>query len=78
MLEDPVFDFIGDVWHHLDGLSKIVATTFLVDDRLVDLAGGDGVGLGGADPREALVVAQIEVGLHTIDGDVAFAMLVRV
>ena len=64
--------------HHLDGLTEIVATALLVDYRLVDAACGHGIGLGGLDVRETLVVTKVEIGLHAIDGDVTLSMLIRI
>ena len=76
VLHDAVFDLVGDVRHHLYGLAEVVAVAFLVDDGLVDLTRGHRVGLGGADAREALVVAEVKVGLSSVDGHVTLAVLV--
>ena len=78
ILHDAVFDFVGDMGHHLDGLAEVVAMAFLVDDGLINLARGHRVGLGGADAREALVVAEVEVGLRAVHGHIALAVLVWV
>ena len=75
---DVALDLVGDVWHHLDGLAQIVAAALLVDDSLIDTPSGERVGLRRLNAGEALVVAQVEVGLHTVDGDIAFAMFVGV
>ena len=61
---------------HLDGGAEIVAAPLLLDDGLVDLAGGDVVGPGGLDAGEPLVVAQVEVGLGPVVGDEDLAVLV--
>ena len=45
--QDEAFDLVGDVGDHLDGGAQIVATPLLLQDGLVDLAGGDVVALGG-------------------------------
>ena len=71
-------DLVGDVRHHLDGLAQIVAATFLVDDRLVDATGSEGVGLCCLNTCESLVVTEVEVCFHTIHRDVALTVLVRV
>ena len=75
---DVALDFVGDVRDDLHGLSEIVAAALLVDDALVDPACGDVVGAGCLDVGEALVVAEVEVGLVAVDGHVAFAVLVGV
>ena len=49
-----------------------------VDDGLVDAACRDAVVARGANAREPLVVAQVEVGLETVLRHVALAVLVRV
>jgi hypothetical protein len=75
--QDEVLDLVGDVRNHLDGRAQIVAAALLLDDRLVDLAGGDVVGLGGRHAGEALVVAQVEVGLGPVVGHEDLAVLIR-
>src|ERR1700704_3910905 len=60
-----------------DGGAGIVAAPFLGQDVLVDAAGGDAVGLGGRTPGEALIVAEVEVGLGAVVGHEHFAVLVR-
>ena len=54
------------------------AAALFFDDAFIDFARGDVVGLRGGDRRKALVVPQIEVGLRTVFGDVALAVLVGV
>ena len=49
---------------HLHCLAQVVAAALALDDRLVDLAGGEVVVAGQADVQEALVVAQVQVGLR--------------
>ena len=49
--QDEVLDLVGDVRNHLDGRAEIVAAPLLLDDRRVDLAGGDVVGPGRVDAR---------------------------
>ena len=46
---DIAFNFVSDVRDNLDGLAKIVTTTFLVDYTLVDTSGSDVVGFGSLD-----------------------------
>ena len=71
-----VLDLVGDVRNDLDGGAEIIAAAFLVDDVLVDAAGGDVVGLGRRAAGKALVVAEIEVGLRAVVGHEHFAVLV--
>ena len=72
------FYLVGDVRHNLDCLAQIVATTLLVDNRLVDASGSERIGLSGLYASKAFVVAEVEVGFHAVNGDVAFSVLVGV
>ena len=59
-------DFVGDMRDDLDGLAEIIAAAFLLDDLGIDLAAGEVV-----EPREdgvgeALVMAEVEVGLGAV------------
>ena len=71
-------NLVGYVRHHLNGLAQIVATALLVDNRLVYAAGCQRICFGGLDSGESLVVAEVEVGFHSVNRHIAFAMLVRV
>ena len=75
--EDEFLDRVGDVRNHLNGRAEIIAAAFLGDDVLVDAPGGDVVGLGGRPPGEALVMAEIEIGLGAVIGHEHFAVLIR-
>ena len=75
--KDEVLDGIGDVRHHLDGRAEIIAAPLLGQDVLVDAPGGDVVGLGGRPPREAFVMAEIEIGLGAVIRHEDFAVLIR-
>ena len=74
--EDEILDLVGDVRNDLNGRAEIVAAAFLVDDVLVDAAGGDVVALVGRATGEALVVAKVEVGFGAVIGDEDFAVLI--
>ena len=74
---DAVLDLVGDVRNHLDRAAEVVAAALLLDDRQVDLAGRPVVVAGRRLVGEALVVAEIEVGLGAVVGDVDLAVLVR-
>jgi hypothetical protein len=75
-LEDAVLDLVGDVGDHLDGLAEVVAAAFLLDHRLVDLAGAQAVEAREDAGGETLVVPEVEVGLRAVVEDVDLAVLV--
>src|SRR5690606_22727208 len=66
---DPVLDLVGDVWDHLDGVAQVVAAPLLGDDAGVDLTGGHVGRPDQVDVEEALIVADVEVGLGAVVGD---------
>ncbi len=70
-----VFDFVGDVRDDLDGFAEVVAATLFGDDLFVDAASGEVVVAGEAGVGEALVVAEVEVGLGAVVGYEDFAVL---
>ena len=74
---DAALDLVGDVRDHLHGAAQVVAAALLGEDRVVDLAGGDVVAARHRDAGEALVVAEVEVGLGAVVGDVHLAVLER-
>ena len=74
---DALLDLVGDVRDDLDGAAEVVAAPLLGDDRLVDAAGRDVAELGQVLVDEALVVAEVEVGLGAVVGDEHLAVLVR-
>ena len=74
-LAHGVFDLVGDVGDDLDGLAEVVSAALLGDDLLVDAAGGEVVVAGEAGMGEALVVAEVEVGLGAVVGDEDLAVL---
>ena len=59
----------------LDGLAQVVAAPLFQNDLLVDAAGGEVVVARQRRMGEALVVAQVEVGLGAVVGDKDFAVL---
>ena len=70
-------DLVGDVRDDLHGAAEVVAAALLGDDAVVDAAGGDvGVALDEL-VEEALVVAQVEVGLGAVLGDEDLTVLER-
>jgi hypothetical protein len=73
---DEVLDRVGDVRDHLDGGAEIVAASLARQDVLIDAAGGDVVVAGGRAAGEALVMAEVEIGLGAIVGDEHLAVLI--
>ena len=70
-------DLVGDVRDHLHGLAEVVALALRADDGVVDRAGRGVRGARRVLVDEALVVAEIEVGLGAVVGDEHLAVLVR-
>ena len=73
---DPLLDLVGDVRDDLHGAAQVVAAALLGDHALVDAPGGDVAGLRQVLVDEALVVAQVEIGLGAVIGDEHLAVLV--
>ena len=73
---DEVLDRIGDVGDHLDGGAEIVAAPLLGEDLLVDAPGGDVVLAVAGPAGEALVMAEVEIGLGAVVGDEDLAVLI--
>ncbi len=73
---DEILDGVGDVRNDLDGGAEIVAAPLLGEDVLIDAAGGDVVLLGRGPAGEALVVAEVEIGLGAVVGDEHLAVLI--
>ena len=74
--EREFLDRVGDVRDDLDGRAEIVAAPLAGDDVAVDAAGGDVVRLARRNAGEALVMAEVEVGLGAVVGHIDFAMLI--
>ncbi len=74
--EREFLDRVGDVRNDLDGGSEIIAAPLAGDDVPVDSPGGDVVGLARGNAGEALVMAEVEVGLGSVVGHEDLAMLV--
>jgi hypothetical protein len=73
---DSMSPTVGDVRNDLHGLAEIVAAAFFAEDRFVDAAGGPVVVATKFCVGEALVVAEIEIGLRAVIGDINFAVLI--
>ena len=74
---DALLDLVGDVRHDLDRAAQEVAAPLAADHGGVDAAGRDVAGTRQVHVDEALVVAEVEVGLGAIVGDEHLAVLVR-
>ena len=80
LLADTVYeilDFICNVGNDLHGRAEILAAALLVQNVPVDLAGGEVGELVEVLVDEALVVAEVEVGLRAVLGHVHLAVLIR-
>ena len=75
--DDPFLDLVRDVGDDLDRPAQVVAAPFLGDDGLVDASRRDVAELRQVLVDEALVVAEVEVGLRPVVGDEHLAVLVR-
>ena len=70
------FYLVGDVRNYLYGFAKIVATSFLVDNSLVDTSCSERVGLCCLDARESFVMTEVKIRFHSIYRHIALTMLV--
>ena len=75
---DARLDLVGDVRDDLHGVAEVLAASLLGDHLRVDLAGRDVGRPVQVDVEEALVVADVEVGLGAVVGDEDLAVLERV
>ena len=62
---------------HLDGSAEVIAAPLLGENFLIDAAGGDVVLARAGSAGEALVMAEVEIGLGAVVGDEHFAVLKR-
>ncbi len=69
-------DRVGDVRDHLHGGAEIFAAALAPDHGRIDAARRDAVGAARRDAGEALVMAEIEIGLGAVVGDIDLAMLI--
>ena len=75
--DDELLDGVGDVRNDLHGAAEIIAAPLLGEDLLVDAARGDVVGFFRRHAGEALVMAEVEIGLGPVVGDEHLAVLIR-
>ena len=76
--EDAGLDLVGDVRDDLHGVAEVLAAALLGDHARVDLPGRHVGPAREVDVEEALVVADVEVGLGAVLGDEDLAVLERV
>ena len=74
---DEFLDRVRHMGNDLDGTAQVIAAPLAGQHPLVDAARRHVVAAVRLDTRKALVVAQIEVGLGAVVGDIDLAMLVR-
>jgi len=75
---DVALDLIRNMRHHLHGLAQVLALAFLADYVLIDPACRDIIGTSSGRIEETLIVAEIQIGLMSVLGDIAFAVLIRI
>src|ERR1035437_5624168 len=74
---DAVFDFVRDVRNDLHRLAEIFSFALVVQHGLINLAAREIVQPRQLDVREALVMAEVEVGLRAVVEHINFAVLIR-
>lgn len=75
---NEALDLVRDVRNDLNGLAKVLAAAFLIEDVPVDLPVVRLENLFNGLVDEALVVTEVKVGLCAVLGHINFAVLVRV
>ncbi len=70
-------DLVGDVRNDLHRAAEIVAAALFADHLGIDAAGREVVLARHAHAQETLVVAEVEVGLRAVGGDVDLTVLER-
>ena len=68
-------DLVGDVRDDLHGLAEVIAAPLLIEHGLVDLAAGGVVRAREHGVGEALVMAEVEIGLRAVVEHIDFAVL---
>ena len=72
------FNLISYVRYYLHGFAKIVTAALFIYYTLVYSSGSYIVGLGCVDISEALIVPEVEIGLMSINSNIALAVLIWV
>ena len=73
---DELLDRVGDVRDDLDRAAQIVAVALALEHGRIDPPGGDVVAAARRHAGEPLVMAEVEVGLRPVVGDVHLAVLI--
>ena len=74
---DALLDLIGDMGDDLYSAAQVIAAAFLLDDILVDPAGGKIIASGHAGAHEPFIMSQVQVGFCAVLGNIHFAVLKR-
>ena len=64
--------------NNLNRLSQIISTAFFFDNILIDTTGRNIIGTCCLNIGKTLIMTQIEIGLMTVDGYIAFAMFIGI
>ena len=75
---NSIFYFISDMGHYLYCLSHIVATTFFIDNALIDATGCYIVSTSCLDISKTFIVTKVEVSFVTVNCHITFTMLIGV
>ena len=73
---DEVLDGVGDVGDDLDGGAQVITAALLGDDVGINPPRRHVVALARGNASKAFVMAEVEVGLGTVVGDVDLAVLI--
>ena len=76
--EDVSLYLVCNMRDDLNSFSQIFSLSLFCNDIVVDPARGDVIGLGRANIKKTLIMAQVQVRLGPVIGDVALAVLVGV
>ena len=74
---DKILDFVGNMGNHLDSRAQILSPTLLIQHIPVNLAGGQVGILVQIFVDKPLIVAQIQIRLRTVLGNVDLSVLIR-
>ncbi len=77
-LANAILDFVGHVRNHLHGLAEVIAAPLPQDHVFINLAAGEIVVPREHAIGEALVMAEIEIGLRAVIQHINLAMLERI
>jgi hypothetical protein len=74
---DAVLDFVGDVRNHLHRAPEVIAAPLFLNHRLINFSSGPVMVPRRFRVGEPFVMAEVEVGLGAIIGDVHLTVLIR-